>query len=123
MHKIQTSETEAGSDIDFTDFLKVDIRVGTVVDAQEFPEARQPAYKLWVDFGGVIGIKKSSAQITDHYTIEGLMGRKVAAVVNFPPRQIGPFMSEILVLGFPDTEGKIVLFAPDTVVPDGSRLA
>ena len=122
-HKIQTSETEVGSDIDFTDFLKVDIRVGTVVDAQEFPEARQPAYKLWVDFGGVIGIKKSSAQITDHYTIEGLMGRKVAAVVNFPPRQIGPFMSEILVLGFPDTEGKIVLFAPDTVVPDGSRLA
>ena len=123
MHKIQTSETEVGSDIDFTDFLKVDIRVGTVVDAQEFPEARQPAYKLWVDFGDVIGIKKSSAQITDHYTIEGLMGRKVAAVVNFPPRQIGPFMSEILVLGFPDTEGKIVLFAPDTEVPDGSRLA
>ena len=123
MHKIQTSETEVGPDIDFTDFLKVDIRVGTVVDAQEFPEARQPAYKLWVDFGDVIGIKKSSAQITEHYTIEGLMGRKVAAVVNFPPRQIGPFMSEILVLGFPDTEGKIVLFAPDTEVPDGSRLA
>ena len=122
-HKIQTSETEVGSDIDFTDFLKVDIRVGTVVDAQEFPEARQPAYKLWVDFGGVIGIKKSSAQITDHYTIEGLMGRKVAAVVNFPPRQIGTFMSEILVLGFPDAEGKIILFAPDTEVPDGSKLA
>jgi len=123
MHKIQTSETEVGSDIDFTDFLKVDIRVGTVVDAQEFPEARQPAYKLWVDFGDVIGIKKSSAQITDHYTIEGLMGRKVAAVVNFPPRQIGTFMSEILVLGFPDAEGKIILFAPDTEVPDGSKLA
>lgn len=123
MHKIQTSETEVASDIDFTDFLKVDIRVGTIVDVQEFPEARQPAYKLWVDFGSVIGVKKSSAQITDHYTIEGLMGRKVAAVVNFPPRQIGPFMSEILVLGFPDSEGQIVLFAPDTEVPDGSRLA
>ena len=123
MHKIQTSQTPAAPDIDFTDFLKIDIRVGTVVDVQEFPEARQPAYKLWVDFGGVIGVKKSSAQITDHYKIEDLMGRKVTAVVNFPPRQIGPFMSEILVLGFPDNEGKIVLFAPDTEVPDGSRLA
>ncbi len=123
MHKIQTSETPAASDIDFTDFLKVDIRVGTVVDVQNFPEARRPAYKLWVDFGSVIGVKKSSAQITDHYKTEALMGRKVAAVVNFPVRQIGPFMSEILVLGFPDIEGKIVLFAPDTEVPDGSRLA
>lgn len=123
MHKIQTSETPAAPDIDFTDFLKIDIRVGTVIDVQEFPEARQPAYKLWVDFGGVIGVKKSSAQITDHYKIKDLMGRKVAAVVNFPPRQIGPFMSEILVLGFPDINGKIVLFAPDTEVPDGSRLA
>ena len=123
MYKIQTSETPTAPDIDFTDFLKIDIRVGTVVDAQAFPESRQPAYKLWVDFGGVIGVKKSSAQITDHYKIEDLVGRKVAAVVNFPPRQIGPFMSEILVLGFPDVEGKIVLFAPDTEVPDGSRLA
>lgn len=123
MHKLQTPETAAALDIDFTDFLKVDIRVGTVVDVQEFPEARQPAYKLWVDFGGVIGVKKSSAQITNHYSVDSLMGRKVAAVVNFPPRQIGPFMSEILVLGFPDTDGKIVLFAPDTEVPDGSRLA
>ena len=123
MHKLQTPETAAAPDIDFTDFLKVDIRVGTVVDVQEFPEARQPAYKLWVDFGGGIGVKKSSAQITDHYSVDSLMGRKVAAVVNFPPRQIGPFMSEILVLGFPDAEGKIVLFAPDTEVPDGSRLA
>jgi len=123
MYKIQTSETPTAPDIDFTDFLKIDIRVGTVVDAQAFPESRQPAYKLWVDFGGVIGAKKSSAQITDHYKIEDLVGRKVAAVVNFPPRQIGPFMSEILVLGFPDVEGKIVLFAPDTEVPDGSRLA
>jgi len=110
-------------EIEFSDFLKVDIRVGTVVDVQEFPEARKPAHKLWVDFGGSIGIKKSSAQITDHYTLEELRGRKVAAVVNFPPRQIGPFMSEILVLGFPDVDGKIVLFAPDYNVPDGSRLA
>jgi len=123
MHKLQTSDTPSAADIEFTDFLKVDIRVGTVVDVQESPEARQPAYKLWVDFGGVIGVKKSSAQITDHYKVEDLMGRKVAAVVNFPARQIGPFMSEILVLGFPDAEGKIVLFAPDTEVPDGSRLA
>jgi tRNA-binding protein len=123
MHKIQTSETPPAHNIDFTDFLKVDIRVGTVIDVQEFPEARQPAYKLWVDFGKTVGVKKSSAQITDHYKIKDLMGRKVAAVVNFPPRQIGKFMSEILVLGFPDAQGKIVLFAPDTEVPDGSRLA
>lgn len=109
--------------IDFTDFLKVDIRVGTVVDVQAFPEARKPAYKLWVNFGGSIGVKKSSAQITDHYTLGELKGRKVAAVLNFPPRQIGKFMSEILVLGFPDADGKIVLFAPDHDVPNGSRLA
>ncbi len=123
MHTTQTSDTAPALDINFKDFLKVDIRVGTVVDVKEFPQARKPAYKVWVDFGGVIGVKKSSAQITDHYTIDGLMGRKVAAVVNFPPRQIGPFMSEILVLGFPDIEAKIVLFAPDHDVPNGSRLA
>ena len=123
MHIVQTSDTPPAKNIDFADFLKVDIRVGTVIDVQEFPEARNPAYKLWVDFGGVIGVKKSSAQITDHYTRGELKGRKVAAVVNFPPRQIGKFMSEILVLGFPDAEAKIVLFAPDKDVPDGSRLA
>lgn len=123
MHMVHTPDTPPAADIDFTDFLKVDIRVGTVVDVQEFPEARKPAYKLWVDFGGSIGVKKSSAQITDHYTLGELKGRKVAAVVNFPPRQIGKFMSEILVLGFPDADGKIVLFAPDRDVPDGSRLA
>lgn len=123
MHMVHTPDTPPAADIDFSDFLKVDIRVGTVVDVQEFPEARKPAYKLWVDFGGSIGIKKSSAQITDHYTLNDLEGRKVAAVVNFPPRQIGKFMSEILVLGFPDADGKIVLFAPDKNVPNGSRLA
>jgi len=123
MHMVQTSETLAAADIDFGDFLKVDIRVGTVVDVGEFPEARNPAYKLWVDFGKAIGIKKTSAQITEHYTLGELIGRKVVAVVNFPPRQIGKFMSEILVLGFPDADGKIVLFAPDKDVPDGSRLA
>jgi len=123
MHKVQTSQTPPAPGIDFGDFLKVDIRVGTVVKCEDFPQARKPAYKLWVDFGGAIGVKKSSAQITDHYSLDELQGRKVAAVVNFPPRQIGPFMSEILVLGFPDSEGKIVLFAPDHDVPDGARLA
>ncbi|HFB55147.1 MAG TPA: tRNA-binding protein [Hellea balneolensis] len=123
MHKVQSSDTPAATDIDFNDFLRVDIRIGTVVKTEDFPQARNPAYKLWVDFGPVIGVKKSSAQITDHYTLTDLMGRKVAAVVNFPPRQIGPFMSEILVLGFPDQQGKIVLFSPDVDVPNGSRLA
>jgi len=123
MHKTQTSDKPPAPEIGFADFLKVDIRLGTVVDAQAYPEARKPAIKLWVDFGGVIGVKKSSAQITDHYTPETLKGRKVAAVVNFPPRQIGKFMSEVLVLGFPDQNGKIVLFAPDKDVPNGARLA
>jgi tRNA-binding protein len=108
--------------ITFDDFLKVDIRAGTVVEARPFPEARKPAIKLWVDFGPAIGVKKSYAQITVHYTPEGLIGRKVMAVVNFPPRQIGPFMSEILVLGFEDENGAIVLAAPDTEVPDGARM-
>ena len=115
-----TSGTDAT--ITFDDFLKVDIRAGTVVDARPFPEARKPAIKLWVDFGPAIGVKKSSAQITAHYTPEGLIGRKVMAVVNFPPRQIGPFMSEILVLGFEDENGAIVLAAPDIEVPDGARM-
>lgn len=109
--------------IDFADFLKVDIRCGTVKNAEPFPEARKPAIKLWVDFGPGIGERKSSAQITDLYAPADLVGRKVMAVVNFPPRQIGPFMSEVLVLGFPDTEGQIVLVEPDESLPDGARLA
>ena len=114
------------AEISFDDFLKVDIRTGEVVRAEPFPEARKPAIKLWVDFGGELGVKKSSAQITVHYTPESLVGRTVMAVVNFPPRQIGPFMSEILVLGFEDAQGAIVLAAPDAApdraVPKGSRL-
>lgn len=108
--------------LDFETFLKVDIRVGTVVQAEPFPEARKPAIKLWVDFGSDIGIRKSSAQITAHYTPDALIGRQVMGVVNFPPRQIGPFMSEFLVLGVPDPDGGIVLLAPDQTVPDGGRM-
>ncbi|MEM6476598.1 MAG: tRNA-binding protein [Pseudomonadota bacterium] len=104
-------------------FFAVDIRAGTVVEAETFPEARRPAIKLRVDFGEEIGVKKSSAQITDLYTPEGMIGRRVMAVVNFPPRQIGPFMSEVLVLGFPDEEGRIVLAEPGDGVPVGARLA
>ncbi len=108
--------------IGFDDFLKVDIRVGTVVKAEPYPEARQPAYKVWVDFGAELGVKETSAQATAHYAIEDLIGRQVAAVVNFPPKQIGKFMSEILVLGFPDASGEVVLVVPERRVPDGGRM-
>ncbi|MEM9475075.1 MAG: tRNA-binding protein [Pseudomonadota bacterium] len=108
--------------ISFDDFLKVDIRVGQIVRAEPFPEARKPAIKLWVDFGPEIGEKKSSAQITAHYTPEELPGKRVLAVVNFPPRQIGKFMSEILVLGLPDANDQVVLIAPDRDVPIGGRM-
>jgi len=110
------------SEISFDDFQKVDVRVGTVVDAQPFPEARRPAIKLWVDFGDAIGVRKTSAQLTVHYTPEELVGRQVAAVVNFPPKQIGKFMSEILVLGFPDADGAVVLLNIDKPVPNGGKL-
>ena len=108
--------------ITYADFEKVDIRVGTIRAAQPLEGARKPALRLEIDFGPEIGVKKSSAQLTVHYTPDALIGRQVAAVVNFPPRQIGKFMSEVLTLGFPDEEGAVVLFAPDRAVPDGGRL-
>ena len=110
------------SEISFDDFLKVDIRVGTVVQAEPFPEARKPAIKLWVDFGEEIGVKKSSAQITAHYTPDALVGKQVVAVVNFPPRQIGPMRSEVLVLGLPDADNEIILLSPDQAAPNGGRM-
>lgn len=108
--------------IEFDDFMKVDIRKGTVTDAKDFPEARKPAIKLWIDFGEEIGVKKTSAQITAHYDPKTIIGKSVCAVVNFPPRQIGPFMSEVLTLGFEDENGSIVLISPDHDVPNGKRL-
>ena len=110
------------SEISFDDFLKVDIRAGRVIRAEPFPEARKPAIKLWIDFGPEIGEKKTSAQITAHYDAEGLVGKTVMAVVNFPPRQIGRFMSDVLVLGVPDEQGEVVLIRPDLDVPNGGRL-
>jgi tRNA-binding protein len=108
--------------ITFDDFLKVDIRVGTIVEAHPFPEARKPAYRLMIDFGSEIGVRKSSAQITKNHAVDELLGRQVAAVVNFPPRQIGPIMSEVLTLGFPDEAGEVTLIGPSQKVPNGGRL-
>lgn len=122
MSESSTAANPVADDIGFDDFLKVDVRVGTILRAEEYPEARHPAYKLWVDFGPAIGERKTSAQITRHYTLEELPGRQVAAVVNFPPKQIGKFMSEILVLGFPDGDGEVVMIEPNRPVPNGGRL-
>ena len=116
------SEADSPATIAFDDFLKVDIRAGRVVEAEPFPEARKPAFKLRIDFGPEIGVKRSSAQITELYDPEDLVGRQVLAVVNFPPRQIGPFMSEVLTLGVSDAEGRVVLLAPDREVPLGARM-
>lgn len=110
------------AEIDIAQFAQVDIRVGTIVDAQAFPEARKPAIKLWVDFGGDIGVRRSSAQITAHYRPDRLVGRQAIAVVNFPPRRIGGFESQVLVLGVPDENGEVVLLRPDLKVPDGGRM-
>ena len=122
MHAHHDQDAPAADPITFDEFLKVDIRIGTIVEAEPFPEARKPAFRLKIDFGPAIGIRKSSAQIVDRYTLEELAGRQVAAVVNFPPRQIGKFMSEVLTLGFADEDGEVILFAPDRAVPNGSRL-
>ena len=108
--------------VSYDDFSKIDIRVGVITRAEPFPEARKPAYKLWLDFGAEIGEKRSSAQITRHYTLDELIGRQVMAVVNFPPRQIGKVLSEVLVLGVPDATGEVVLLSPDQTVPLGGRM-
>jgi tRNA-binding protein len=122
MHLPHDPAAPAAAPISFDDYLRVDIRIGTVVRAEPFPQARKPALRLWIDFGAGIGVKASSAQITTHYTPEALVGRQVAGVVNFPPRQIGPMISEVLTLGFADPSGAVVLFSPDHPVPNGARL-
>ncbi|TQV83559.1 tRNA-binding protein [Denitrobaculum tricleocarpae] len=114
---------QVDSPLGYDEFLRVDVRVGTIIKAEAFPEARQPAFKLVVDFGSEIGMKKTSAQVTVHYSLEALPGRQVAAVVNFPPKQIGKFMSQVLVLGFPDENGDIVLLEPDRAIPNGGRMS
>ncbi|AKM07076.1 tRNA-binding protein [Pelagerythrobacter marensis] len=122
MHLSHAPDAPAAEQTDFATFLKADIRVGTIVSVEPFPEARKPSYRLRIDLGPAIGEKKSSAQIVANYAPEDLQGRQVAAVVNFPPRQIGPMMSEVLTLGFADENGEVVLFKPDKPVPNGSRL-
>lgn len=122
MHLSHAADAPAAQTIGFDEFLRVDIRVGTIVSAEDFPEARKPSYRLRIDFGPAVGEKKSCAQIAANYAPHELVGRQVAAVVNFPPRQIGPAMSEVLTLGFADAAGEVVLFAPDSRVPNGSRL-
>ncbi|WP_427969599.1 tRNA-binding protein [Altererythrobacter sp.] len=122
MHLLHDPSAPQASEITFEDFLKADIRIGTVTVAEEFPEARKPSYRLRIDFGPTIGERKSCAQIAANYTTGDLIGRQVAAVVNFPPRQIGPAISEVLTLGFADEAGNVVLFAPDQRVPNGARL-
>jgi tRNA-binding protein len=123
MHMTHEPDSPAAETIGFDDFLKVDIRAGRIVEAETFPEARKPAYRLRIDFGPAIGVKTSSAQITQHYTPETLVGRRVMGVVNFPPRQIGPVRSEVLLLGFADAEGHIVIAQAEADVPIGARLA
>src|SRR5580698_2351039 len=122
MHLEHDPTATAAQEIKFDQFLAVDIRGGTIVAAEAFPEARKPALKLRIDFGPGVGVKQSSAQITRHYEPAALVGRQVAAVVNFPPRQVGKFRSEVLTLGFPDESGEVVLFSPDRAVPNGARL-
>ena len=123
MHLIDKPENTPADEITFDDFRKVDIRIGTVLEAAPLEGARKPAIRMQIDFGPGVGVKKSSAQVTVHYSPDELVGKQVAAVVNFPPRQIGKFMSEVLTLGFADTEGAIIMFSPDKPVPNGARLA
>jgi tRNA-binding protein len=122
MHVTHDAGATAAPTVDFATFMAVDIRVGTVVTAEPFPQARKPSTKLSIDFGPTIGVKRSSAQIADTYACDDLIGRQVAAVINFAPRQIGPMMSEVLTLGFPDADGRVILFAPDRDIPNGGRL-